>query len=97
MLAASDELRQGAAIVIADRRHRRGLLVRRTDGTAAAFAGTCTHEGCPVDYVAATHRFRCTCSGCEFDADDGSVVTGPAVAALPRWRVDESGGAIRLG
>ncbi|WP_043501099.1 Rieske (2Fe-2S) protein [Georgenia sp. SUBG003] len=62
---------QGASVVV----------VQPQEGTAKAFSGVCTHQGCVVQ-IGRTD-ITCPCHGSEFSFTDGSVVTGPAGRPLP--------------
>lgn len=62
---------QGASVVV----------VQPEQGTAKAFSGVCTHQGCVVQI--GRQDITCPCHGSEFSFDDGSVVRGPAERPLP--------------
>jgi Rieske Fe-S protein len=62
---------QGASVVV----------VQPEEGTAKAFSGVCTHQGCVVQI--GREDITCPCHGSEFSFADGSVVTGPANRPLP--------------
>lgn len=55
------------------------LLVHAQDGTFAAMASTCTHQGCPVGF--ARGEVVCPCHGSTFDLQ-GRVTNPPAVQGL---------------
>jgi choline dehydrogenase-like flavoprotein/Rieske Fe-S protein len=57
------------------------FFVGRFGGQYRVFEGTCTHEGCFVDWVGAEGLFRCPCHTARFDAD-GLNVSGPPPAPL---------------
>lgn len=73
-----------------------GTLVRRPDGSFAAFSAICTHQGCAVGYPLGGQVFRCPCHGSEFSIVDGDASKGPARTPLARIpiRVDEASGNI---
>lgn len=62
--------------------HRFLLLTRVSHESVAVLNGTCTHEGCTVSQFIAPH-FECPCHGSRFEWS-GTLVRGPAAAALPR-------------
>lgn len=56
-------------------------LVRKQDGSVAAFAPACPHLGCGYRWFPAEQRFKCPCHVSIFDID-GKVLAGPAPRAL---------------
>ena len=66
------------------------ILVWRTKDGFAAVSVTCTHRGCEVSHVKETETLDCPCHGSRFAAD-GSVIRGPARAALRRYSVVREG------
>jgi thiosulfate dehydrogenase [quinone] large subunit len=68
------------------------IVVRRHDGSLAAFSAVCTHAGCQVEYQSGV--LLCPCHGSEFDASTGAVLQGPAVTPLARKRVLQRRGSI---
>lgn len=70
------------------------ILVRRPDGTLAAFGQKCTHLSCAVYYSAEHNRLECPCHEGYFAVDDGRVLQGPPPRPLPRILVEERGGDI---
>jgi len=57
------------------------VVVQPQEGTAKAFSGVCTHQGCVVQI--GQQDITCPCHGSQFSFADGSVVTGPATRPLP--------------
>ena len=70
------------------------LLVRRDDGSFAAYAQACTHLGCPVVYEAEERRFHCPCHAGFFSVEDGRVLAGPPPRPLPRIRLERRGDSL---
>jgi nitrite reductase/ring-hydroxylating ferredoxin subunit len=79
--------------------HTPALLVRRLDGSLAAFQQRCPHLGCPVRY----HRTEdfaealiCHCHNGRFDLESGEGTSGPPRELRPLRGIilDESGGQI---
>jgi Rieske Fe-S protein len=78
-LARTDDLEADGGLVLTEARI---VLTRAADGTVRGFSATCTHQGCPVGSVAAG-VISCPCHASRFDAESGSVISGPATRALP--------------
>ena len=76
-----------------------GVLVRLANGHIVAFDATCTHAGCPVEYVPQDKALECPCHGAAFDpANGGAVLAGPTnqpLLSLP-ITIDQKTGQIRL-
>ncbi len=68
-----------------------GILLRRTDGTLAAFSQKCTHLSCAVYYAAERDRLECPCHEGYFSAESGRVLQGPPPRPLPRIRIEQRG------
>lgn len=68
------------------------IIVRRGDGSLAAFSALCTHAGCEVSFASGV--LVCPCHGSEFSASTGAVLRGPAVTPLAAKRVIERRGSI---
>ena len=58
-----------------------------------AYSAVCTHLGCLVKWESAKREFLCPCHAAIFDAE-GRVVSGPAPAPLPPYKVKEVGGKV---
>ena len=74
--------------------HDTAILVRRPDGTVAAFSQKCTHLACAVYYSAEQNRLECPCHEGYFSVDNGRVLQGPPPRPLPRVHVEERDGII---
>jgi thiosulfate dehydrogenase (quinone) large subunit len=76
-----------------------GVVVKLADGKVVAYDATCTHEGCPVGYDAASGLLLCPCHGAAFDpAAEAVVVNGPArrpLASVP-ISIDPATGAVTV-
>jgi Rieske Fe-S protein len=70
------------------------ILVRRRDGTLAAFSQKCTHLSCAVYYSAEHDRLECPCHEGYFSVEDGRVLQGPPPRPLPRVRLVERDGQL---
>jgi thiosulfate dehydrogenase (quinone) large subunit len=76
-----------------------GVLVRLSGGSIVAFDATCTHAGCPVEYVPQDMLLECPCHGAIFDpARHGSVLAGPTRQPLLELPIviDRQSGQISL-
>jgi Rieske Fe-S protein len=74
--------------------HDPAILVRKPDGTVAAFSQKCTHLSCAVYYSAEHNRLECPCHEGYFSIDTGRVLQGPPPRPLPRIRLEERNGTI---
>lgn len=70
------------------------ILVRRPDGSIAAFSRRCTHLSCPVDYQPDRDRLYCPCHNGAFSAVDGKVLQGPPPHPLPRIVIEDRDGEL---
>jgi thiosulfate dehydrogenase (quinone) large subunit len=92
-LGPASALKPGAAAVYRDPSDGSpDIVVRRRDGSLAAFSAVCTHAGCQVEYLSGV--LLCPCHGSEFDAGTGAVLQGPAVTPLAQRRVIQRRGSI---
>jgi len=69
----------GGGVVLKD---QDAVVTQPQPGQFKAFSATCTHQGCIVDSVS-DGTINCPCHGSKYNITDGSVVRGPAAAALP--------------
>jgi cytochrome b6-f complex iron-sulfur subunit len=74
----------------------KAVIVRRDPSGFLAYSAVCTHLGCLVKWEAARQEFLCPCHAAVFDAR-GRVVSGPAPAPLPEYKVKEIGGKLYVG
>jgi len=68
----------------------KAVIVRRDASGLVAFSAVCTHLGCLVRWDGARKEFLCPCHAAVFDSS-GRVVSGPAPAPLPQYKVKEVG------
>ena len=60
----------------------------RTKSGVFAYSRACTHQGCSVNYDAASNILICPCHNARFDpTKDGAAISGPTKIALPKIRV----------
>jgi Rieske Fe-S protein len=69
------------------------VVTQPEDGTFKAFTAVCTHQGCIVDTVA-DGVISCPCHGSQYSVADGSVVGGPAPAALAEIDINVQDGQV---
>ena len=69
------------------------ILIRTGDGDFRAFAATCTHLDCIVQFRPDLQRIWCACHGGQFDLT-GRNVAGPPPKPLPEFVVNEVDGEI---
>jgi Rieske Fe-S protein len=72
------------------------VVAQPSSGEFVAFSASCTHQG---TVVTAGDGLTLTCPnhGSQFNANDGSVVTGPATSPLPSVRVTQDGDTLVIG
>jgi Rieske Fe-S protein len=63
------------------------ILVRTEDEQYRAFAATCTHLDCIVEFQKPENRIWCNCHNGGYDVH-GKVVSGPPPHALEAFKVD---------
>lgn len=94
-IAAFDDLEPGASKGFAYPRPTDiCLLIRKPDGTFAAFSRRCTHLSCPVNYEPENARLFCPCHSGAFAVEDGRVLQGPPPHPLPRIKLEIRDGSI---
>ncbi len=71
----------------------KAAIVRRDASGLVAYSAVCTHLGCLVKWDGARKEFLCPCHAAVFDAS-GRVVSGPAPAPLPAYKVKEVSGKV---
>jgi len=74
----------------------KAVIVRRDASGFSAYSAVCTHLGCLVKWESARQEFLCPCHAAVFDAR-GRVVSGPAPAPLPEYKVREISDKVYVG
>lgn len=69
------------------------FAIRGTGEDIRVVSGYCTHNGCAVALEGRV--MNCPCHGAQFDASDGSVISGPAPSDLPEVPVVIEDGVLR--
>ena len=72
---------------------RPGIVVRGADGKLKAFAATCTHLDCTVQYRADLQHIYCACHEGHYDLN-GVPISGPPPRPLEEYKVNENRGEI---
>lgn len=67
-----------------------GILVRTPEGELRAFAATCTHLECTVQYKSETSQIWCACHNGTYDLT-GKNVSGPPPRPLENYKVNLRG------
>ena len=70
-----------------------GLLVRTGEGSYRAFAATCTHLNCTVQYRDDTRQIWCACHNGIYDLN-GKNVSGPPPRPLEEYTVNVANGEV---
>ncbi len=63
------------------------ILFRSSEDKVYALSRICTHEGCSVDFDMNQNRLICPCHGANYEASDGSVISGPTTKSLAKIKV----------
>jgi len=71
------------------------LVIAATQATWVALERYCTHAAGILDFVLSENLLRCRVHGSEF-ALDGSVLQGPAVNPLRRYRAGLEGDWLKI-
>jgi Rieske Fe-S protein len=72
---------------------RPGILVRHADGDYRAYAATCTHLNCTVQYRGDLEQLWCACHNGFYDLN-GNVVSGPPPNPLEVYTVNVADGDV---
>jgi cytochrome b6-f complex iron-sulfur subunit len=72
------------------------VLIRRNDGTLAAFSAVCSHLGCVVQWQKDKEQFLCPCHAGVYSSD-GAVLAGPPPKPLTKIDLEMVGGIITVG
>src|SRR5262245_43149718 len=94
--AAEDELREGTPLL----GHVGGepVVLVRSGGTFSAVGASCTHYGGPLaEGIVTGGTIRCPWHHACFELATGRAVRAPAFAPIACYRVDVSGGRVRIG
>jgi Rieske Fe-S protein len=89
-LALTSDVPVGGGKILADKKI---VITQPRAGSFEAFTAICTHQGCTVSDVSGG-TVNCPCHGSKFSIANGSVVTGPAAAALAPVSIKVQGTSI---
>lgn len=92
VVAQTKDVPVGGGLILTD---HPVVITQPKAGEFKAFTAVCTHQGCGVSTVG-NGTIDCPCHGSRFSMVDGSVVNGPATAALTVVPVSVSGGQISI-
>jgi cytochrome b6-f complex iron-sulfur subunit len=74
----------------------KGVIIANTGNNVfVALSSTCTHEGCTIGYSLAANNFPCPCHGSIYSVT-GSVLNGPAPAAVKSYPVNKTGDILTI-
>jgi NADPH-dependent 2,4-dienoyl-CoA reductase/sulfur reductase-like enzyme/nitrite reductase/ring-hydroxylating ferredoxin subunit len=91
----SDDLPEGG--MVAGHVDENSVILARHDGTVYGLDATCTHWGGPLgEGLTADGTVRCPWHHACFNVRTGTVLGGPALDPLSRWKVEERDGTVRV-
>lgn len=91
-IAATSDIPVGGCAVFAD---QKVVVTQPSEGEFKCFTSVCSHQGCTVS-ASTDGVIPCNCHGSEFSIEDGSVLQGPATAALSEVAITVDGDSITL-
>lgn len=71
------------------------IIIRISESQYVALSKICTHQSCTVSFANSANQLVCPCHGSKFDTT-GSVINGPATAALKKYAVSVSGNILKI-
>ena len=91
-IASTADVPVGGGTIFADEKI---VVTQPTEGEFKAFTAVCTHQGCTVTMIK-DGTISCPCHGSLYAIEDGSVVGGPAPAALAELKLTVDGDSISV-
>ena len=70
-------------------------VICTASSTYVALSSICTHQGCMVNYGAASKQFSCPCHGGLYDIS-GKVLSGPPPSPLKKYTVALNGSTLTI-
>jgi uncharacterized membrane protein/nitrite reductase/ring-hydroxylating ferredoxin subunit len=96
-IEGANELKAGHMMLLRIGNKDRRIVLARTAEGYAAFDDHCTHKGGTLaGGILACDTVTCPWHGSQFSVKDGSVRSGPAEKPIAMYRVEESGGRVRV-
>lgn len=80
-ISENPDLQVDGGIALFSQAPGKKLFVQRVGDGFLTLSAKCTHAGCTVNFDGGS-QFNCPCHGSQFNAEDGSVLRGPAARPL---------------
>ena len=87
VITTIDELAVGQSLEFTSSAGTSAILFRSSEDKVYALSRICSHEGCRVDFDMNQNRLICPCHGANYQASDGSVISGPTTKSLAKIKV----------
>ena len=91
VITTINELAVGQSLEFTSVAGTSAILFRSSENKVYALSRICTHEGCSVDFDMNQNRLICPCHGANYEASDGSVISGPTTKSLAKIKVEIQG------
>lgn len=91
VITTINELAVGQSLEFTSLAGTSAILFRSSENKVYALSRICTHEGCSVDFDMNQNRLICPCHGANYEASDGSVISGPTTKSLAKIKVEIQG------
>ena len=91
VITTTNDLAVGQSLEFTSSTGISAILFRSSENNVYALSRICTHEGCSVDFDINQNRLICPCHGANYEASDGSVISGPTTKSLAKIKVEIQG------
>ena len=91
VITTTNDLAVGQSLEFTSSAGISAILFRSSEDKVYALSRICTHEGCSVDFDMNQNRLICPCHGANYEASDGSVISGPTTKSLAKIKVEIQG------
>ncbi len=91
VITTTNDLAVGQSLEFTSSTGIAAILFRSSEDKVYALSRICTHEGCSVDFDMNQNRLICPCHGANYEASDGSVISGPTTKSLAKIKVEIQG------
>ena len=91
VITTTNDLAVGQSLEFTSSAGISAILFRSSEEKVYALSRICTHEGCSVDFDMNQNRLICPCHGANYEASDGSVISGPTTKSLAKIKVEIQG------